>query len=58
MSDQNRTNQSLKKICLTGNEEVFEDNDFFKEIELRIKDIDAGKITGATWEEVKAKSKL
>lgn len=37
--------------------DLWEDKDFLKELDRRIKEIETGKVTGSTWEEVKAKSK-
>ena len=37
--------------------DLWEDKDFLKEPDRRIEDIETGKVTGSTWEEVKAKSK-
>jgi len=37
--------------------DLWEDKDFLKELDRRIGEIETGKVTGSTWEEVKAKSK-
>lgn len=37
--------------------DLWDDKDFLKELDRRIEDIETGKVTGSTWEEVKAKSK-
>lgn len=35
---------------------LWEDKDFLKELDRRIDEIETGKVSGSTWEEVKAKS--
>jgi putative addiction module component (TIGR02574 family) len=37
--------------------DLWEDKDFLKEIDRRIEEIETGKVTGSTWEQVKARSK-
>ncbi|HTD39707.1 MAG TPA: addiction module protein [Mucilaginibacter sp.] len=37
--------------------DLWEDKDFLKELDRRIEDMETGKVTGSTWEQVKAKSK-
>jgi putative addiction module component (TIGR02574 family) len=37
--------------------DLWEDKDFLKELDRRIEDVETGKVTGSTWEQVKAKSK-
>jgi len=37
--------------------DLWEDKGFLKELDRRIQEIETGKITGSTWEQVKAKSK-
>ena len=37
--------------------DLWEDKDFLKELDRRIEEIETGKVTGSTWEQVKAKSK-
>jgi len=37
--------------------DLWEDKDFLKELDQRIGELEAGKVTGSTWELVKAKSK-
>ena len=37
--------------------DLWEDKDFLKELDRRIDEVETGKVSGSTWEEVKAKSK-
>lgn len=55
------SNQSLKNHQFDrnfeGKNEVWDDDDFLQDLNRRIEELEAGKVTGSIWEEVKAKSK-
>jgi|EndMetStandDraft_4_1072995.scaffolds.fasta_scaffold1001138_2 putative addiction module component (TIGR02574 family) len=36
-------------------QDIWDDEAFLKELDLRIKELESGKVKGSTWEEVKAK---
>jgi hypothetical protein len=57
MNNQNTENLSPEQTRLTNDKQVWEDDDFLRKIDCRVKEIEAGKVTGSTWEDVKSKSK-
>ena len=57
MSRQNTSSHQFDKDLSLRDKEVWDDDEFLKEIDQRIAEIETDKVTGSIWEEVKAKSK-